>query len=430
MTLSEKLATLAPDDPLSVEVRPGRTSPGRSPSRRSSGPDSSKWESSKRAVHKRVLEEVAPTSGQLGPAALERKVRQAVDSILMSEDIGISPIERKRFLQEVIGDILGYGPLDALLGDEEITEIMCNNFDEIWIEKHGRVQHTDFSFSDGEHYRRIIEKIVVAVGRRVDESSPMVDARLPDGSRVNVILPPLAVRGPVMTIRKFPADPLTMLDLITFCTVTTAAASFLEACVRAKMNILVSGGTDTGKTTMLNILSNFIGDYERIVTIEEAAELRLSHHHAVTLEARPPNAEGAGEVRIRDLVKNSLRMRPDRIIVGECRGGEALDMLQAMNTGHEGSLTTVHSNSPRESMTRLEVMVLMAGYDLPLRAIREQIASAINVVVHLGRTSGGARVVSSVTEVQGLEGDVIVLQDLFRRSGEGPLLPTGLRPKL
>jgi pilus assembly protein CpaF len=411
---------------------PARTLP---PSRRPHGADNGLWLTSKRTVHRRILADVAPTISKLSPAEVEETVRRAVDEILVSEDIGITPAERRRFVQELIGDMLGYGPLDPLLADQQITEIMCNRHDEIWVERAGVIARTNVSFTDDDHYRRIIEKIVVTVGRRVDESSPMVDARLPDGSRVNVILPPLAVKGPVLTIRKFPSTPLTIADLITNQSLSTEAASFLEACVRGKINVLVSGGTGTGKTTILNVLSAFIPENERIITIEEAAELQPKQPHTVSLESRPPNAEGAGEVLIRDLVKNSLRMRPDRIIVGECRGGEALDMLQAMNTGHEGSMTTIHANNPREAMSRLEVMVLMAGYDLPLRAIREQIASAVDLIVHLERSPSGARTVAALTELQGLEGDVIVLQDLFQRGparerGPGRLRPTGLRPKL
>ena len=432
MKLSEKLASAEPAN----EADP--VSPGGAPAwqrSRLAPAVSDKWQASKRTVHQRILSELAPISSQLSPAELEAKVRSTLDEILGNEDLGVSPLERRRFIQEVLGDILGYGPLDGLLADESITEIMCNNFDEIWVERAGIVERTSAAFTDLDHYRRIIEKIVVTVGRRVDESSPMVDARLPDGSRVNVIVPPLAVKGPVLTIRKFPSSPLSVADLIRYGSLSTDAATFLEACVRARINLLVAGGTGTGKTTMLNVLSAFIPQHERIITIEEAAELQPKQPHTVALEARPPNAEGAGEVRIRDLVKNSLRMRPDRIIVGECRGGEALDMLQAMNTGHEGSMTTVHANNPRESMTRLEVMVLMAGYDLPLRAIREQIASAVELVVHLERLPTGGRVISSITELQGLEGDVIVLQDLFRRAPghdrkPGPLVPTGLRPKM
>ena len=434
MKLSEKLAqtSVAVDTDIDDEdgSRPVRHARSRARARSVSSVEE-RWNRSKQAVHQRLLTELAATSGQLPPSALKAKVRTAVDEILENEDLGISRLERQRFVNELLGDILGYGPLDELLSDESITEIMCNDFDEIWIERQGVIERTDAAFGSLDHFRRVIEKIVVSVGRRVDESSPMVDARLPDGSRVNVILPPLALRAPVLTIRKFPSNPLTVADLIKFGSLSTEAATFLEACARAKINVLVSGGTGTGKTTMLNVLSAFIPEHERIITIEEAAELQLHQPHVITLEARPPNAEGAGEVRIRDLVKNSLRMRPDRIIVGECRGPETLDMLQAMNTGHEGSMTTIHANSSREALSRLEVLVLMAGFDLPLRAIREQIAGSIDVIVHLERTPKGMRSVASISEVHGLESDVIVMQDLFRRGSSGaPLEPTGLRPRL
>jgi pilus assembly protein CpaF len=323
-----------------------------------------------------------------------------------------------------------------------VTEVMCNAYDDIWVEREGKLFHTGASFTDDSQYRHVIDRIVAAVGRRVDESAPMVDARLPDGSRVNAVIPPLAIHGPILTIRKFAADPYQVKDLINFGTFTLDLATVMEACVRGKLSILVSGGTGTGKTTNLNVLSSFIPDGERIVTIEDAAELQLQQPHVLSLEARPPNAEGAGEVRIRDLVRNSLRMRPDRIIVGEVRGGEALDMLQAMNTGHEGSMTTVHSNSPRDALSRLETMVLMAGFELPVRAIREQIAAAIDLIMHLDRMPDGRRVVTSVTEIQGMEGDTILLQDLFkfrtfpRQASDngtpkvsGELVASGLRPK-
>ncbi|MBA3268030.1 MAG: CpaF family protein [Acidimicrobiia bacterium] len=393
-------------------------------------------------VRELVLSEVAPKSSGLSAEALAVEVRSALDGILQREDVKVSPRERRAFLQEVIQDTLGYGPLDPLLADVSVTEVMCNAYDDIWVERNGKLSHTGAQFTDDNQYRHVIEKIVAAVGRRVDEGSPMVDARLPDGSRVNVVIPPLAIHGPVLTIRKFAADPYQVKDLINFGTFTLDLATVMEACVRGKLSVLVSGGTGTGKTTNLNVLSSFIPDGERIVTIEDAAELQLQQPHVVSLEARPPNSEGAGEVRIRDLVRNALRMRPDRILVGEVRGGEALDMLQAMNTGHEGSMTTVHSNSPRDSLSRLETMVLMAGYDLPVRAIREQICAAIDLIMHLDRMPDGRRVVTSVTELQGMEGDTILLQDIFkyrmapRQIGEeappgasGELVATGLRPK-
>ncbi|MDQ4097383.1 MAG: CpaF family protein, partial [Actinomycetota bacterium] len=395
-------------------------------------------QASKRKVRDLVLAEVAPKIAGLSPEKIANEVRVALDNILQREDVRVSPSERRKFVQEVIQDTLGYGPLDPLLADTSVTEIMCNNYEDIWVERDGRMHHTGSSFSDDVQYRQVIEKIVSAVGRRIDEGAPMVDARLPDGSRVNAIIPPLAIHGPVLTIRKFAADPFTAKDLINFGTFTLDLSVVLEACVRGKLNILVSGGTGTGKTTNLNVLSSFIPEGERILTIEDAAELQLQQPHVISLEARPPNAEGAGEVRIRDLVRNALRMRPDRIIVGEVRGAEALDMLQAMNTGHEGSLTTVHANSPRDALSRLETMVLMAGYDLPVRAIREQIASALNVIIHLDRLPDGRRIVTALTELQGMEGDTILLQDIFKyRLGpkgedgkvDGELVATGLRPK-
>jgi pilus assembly protein CpaF len=433
MKLSERLAALEaeePAPPAADRAAPAKRSPR--PRRRAAT-----WEASKRKVRELVLAEVAPKMAGLSGEALAAEVRAALDRILQGEDVKVSPAERRKFIAEVISDTLGYGPLDPFLQDPTITEIMCNNYAEIWIEREGRIEPTDATFDDDAHYRQVIDKIVSAVGRRVDEGSPMVDARLPDGSRVNVIVPPLAIHGPVLTIRKFAADPLTAKDLVTLGTWTMDLALLLEACVAGKLNICVSGGTGTGKTTNLNVLSSFIPDGERIITIEDAAELQLQQPHVVNLEARPPNAEGAGEVRIRDLVRNALRMRPDRIIVGEVRGGEALDMLQAMNTGHEGSMTTIHANSPRDALSRLETMVLMAGFDLPVRAIREQIAGALDVIMQVDRMPDGRRVVTSVTEVQGLEGDTILLQDIFvyrpivvaGNKPSGELVPTGLRPR-
>ncbi|MBV8958854.1 MAG: CpaF family protein [Actinobacteria bacterium] len=442
MKLSEKLAVLeeeerqaaakaAPAEPGQARPRASRTGA------KSKARASSTWEESKRKVRGMVLAEVAPKMGKLKGEALTTEVKNALDKILQRQDVQVSPLERRKFVQEVIQDTLGYGPLDPLLQDVNVTEIMCNSFDEIWVEREGRLEATDLSFTDDVQYRQVIEKIVSAVGRRIDESSPMVDARLPDGSRVNAIIPPLALHGSVLTIRKFAADPYTVKDLINFGTFTLDLAVVMEACVRGKLNILVSGGTGTGKTTNLNVLSSFIPDGERIITIEDSAELQLQQPHVINLESRPPNSEGSGEVRIRDLVKNSLRMRPDRIIVGEVRGAEALDMLQAMNTGHEGSMTTVHSNSPRDALVRLETMVLMAGFDLPVRAIREQVNAAIDVIMHLDRMPDGRRVVTAVTEVQGMEGDTILLQDIFRYKpgagtggkATGELVATGLRPK-
>ena len=392
------------------------------------------WKQSKQKVQAKVLAEIAPKAADLSPDELREKVRSSVNDILEREDIGISPIERQRFVEEMLEDALGYGPLEALLADGSITEIMCNAFDEIWIERQGKLSRSDVVFNSPHQYRRIIDRMVHGVGRRVDESSPMVDARLADGSRINAIVPPLALRGPVLTVRKFPERALVMQDLIGLGSLSMDAAVFLEALVRGKISLIVVGGTGTGKTTMLNVLSNYIPDGERLITIEESAELQIQGEHVVTLETRPANAEGSGEVRIRDLVRNSLRMRPDRIIVGECRGAETLDMLQAMNTGHAGSMTTVHANTPRELLGRLETMVMMGGVELPQRAIREQIVMAIGCLVQLQRTPAGPRVVHSITEIQGMEGDTVLLQDIFHRvdmqEGFGRLVPTGLRPKI
>ncbi|MGQ0679280.1 MAG: CpaF family protein [Actinomycetota bacterium] len=399
------------------------------------------WGQMKRRVRDALLEELGPKLyTKTRPEELRAIVSENLDKALERAGVSISVTQRSRFATEVSADLLGYGPLEQLLADPSLTEIMCNAYDDVYIERNGKLVHVDVSFSDEAHLRQIIEKIVGSVGRRIDESSPMVDARLPDGSRVNAIIPPVAVHSPVLTIRRFPAEPYGMKDLINFGSITLDAAMFLEACVRGKLNVLVSGGTGTGKTTMLNVLTEFVADDERIVTIEDAAEIRLHQPHVITLEARPANIEGAGQVAIRDLVRNSLRMRPDRIIVGEVRGPETLDMLQAMNTGHEGSLTTVHCNSPRDGLARLETMVLMAGYDLPLRAIRAQIASALDLIIHIDRFGDGSRRVTHIAEVQGMEGDIITLQDIFRYTfaeggresarSSGKLVATGLRPKI
>ncbi|MEO7428341.1 MAG: CpaF family protein [Acidimicrobiales bacterium] len=440
MKLSEKLAALeeeesarAADAPKPPEAAPGVIK--RSRPRKERGATS--WDATKKKVRELVLNEVAPKMQGLTPEQLVAEVKGALDRILQREDVAVTPLERRRFVQEMMSDTLGYGPLDPLLADETITEVMCNAYDDIWVEREGRVEHTVLSFSDDIQYRAVIDKIVSAVGRRVDEASPMVDARLPDGSRVNAIIPPLALHGAVLTIRKFAKDPYTAKDLINFGTWTVDLVTVMEACVRGKLNVLVSGGTGTGKTTNLNVLSAFIPDGERVITIEDSAELQLQQPHVINLETRPTSAEGTGGVTIRDLVKNALRMRPDRIIVGECRAAEALDMLQAMNTGHEGSMTTVHANTPRDAISRLETMVLMAGFELPVRAIREQIAAAIDLILQVSRMPDGRRVITAVTEVQGLEGDMILLQDIFTyRSlpgagdkGAGELVATGLRPK-
>jgi pilus assembly protein CpaF len=344
---------------------------------------------------------------------LSDRVYHAVTEQLTLDRTPLTREERRQVVREITDDILGYGPLEPFLRDDSITEIMVNAFDNIYVETHGKLERTRATFVDNGHLLRIIDKIVSQVGRRVDEASPMVDARLPDGSRVNAIIPPLALRGPTLTIRKFSRDPYTMDDLIKFGSLTPKAAQFLSACVKGKLNILIAGGTGTGKTTTLNAVSAFIPDDERIVTIEDAAELQLQQDHVITLESRPPNIEGSGEIRIRELVRNALRMRPDRIIVGEVRGAETLDMLQAMNTGHEGSLTTIHANSPRDALARLETLVLTAGVDLPLRAIREQISSAFDVLVQISRLVDGSRRVTHITEVLRMESEVITMQDLF-----------------
>jgi pilus assembly protein CpaF len=344
---------------------------------------------------------------------LSERVLRAVTEQLALDRTPLTREERRQVTREITDDILGYGPLEPFLHDDTVSEVMVNGPDSIYIERSGKIEHTGAAFVDDAHLMRIIDKIVSTVGRRIDESSPMVDARLPDGSRVNAIIPPLALRGPTLTIRKFSRDPYTMDDLINFGSITPKAAQFLAACVNGKLNILISGGTGTGKTTTLNAMSAYIPNVERIVTIEDAAELQLQQQHVITLESRPPNIEGQGEVRIRELVRNSLRMRPDRIIVGEVRGPETLDMLQAMNTGHEGSLTTIHANSPRDALSRLETLVMTAGIELPHRAIREQIASAFDLLVQITRLVDGSRRITHISEVLGMESDVVTLQDVF-----------------
>jgi pilus assembly protein CpaF len=376
-----------------------------------------------------------------GSPELSSKVRTLVATEIDRDETPLAQVDRDRLVDEISADILGYGPIEPFLADRTVTEVMVNGYDHIYVERSGVIEKTDAAFVDTEHLERIIDKIVSRVGRRVDEASPMVDARLPDGSRVNAILPPLALTGPTLTIRKFAHDPYTMDDLMSFGSITEKAVHFLDACVRGKLNVLISGGTGTGKTTLLNALSASIPEAERIVTIEDAAELQLQQQHVIRLESRPQNIEGEGEVRIRELVRNSLRMRPDRIVVGEVRGAETLDMLQAMNTGHEGSLTTIHANSPRDALNRLETLVLMAGLDIPHRAIREQVASALDLIVHITRLVDGTRRVSHITEVVGMESDVVTLQDVFlarpvseRAAAMGsatalrPLVCTGLQP--
>lgn len=370
---------------------------------------------------------------------IEATISEILEEIIVDDKLFFSRKEKEIIVKKAIDEIVGFGPISKLIEKEEVTEIMVNGPDLVYVEISGKLQKSDVKFRNSEQLMQVIEKIVSPLGRRIDESSPMVDARLPDGSRINAVIPPLSLNGPVLTIRKFSEDPFTVKDLINFGTITPDIAEFLKSCVEAKLNIFISGGTGSGKTTTLNVVSSFIPSNERIVTIEDAAELKLHQDHVVRLESRPANIEGKGAIKIRDLVKNSLRMRPDRIIVGEVRSGEALDMLQAMNTGHDGSITTGHANSPRDMLARLETMVLMAGMDLPLRAIREQIASAIDIIVQQSRLKDGSRKITSIVEVQGMENDVVTLQEIFkfeymghgaRGKIKGRLVSTGIKPKI
>ncbi|TMM01810.1 MAG: CpaF family protein [Actinobacteria bacterium] len=417
MELHERLTTARPAPP------PGRDDP---------------FAELKNRVHMAVIGDLGPQlfNVSMDPVALRDRVLVDIRRHL-SDEQGVSRDDRERLASAIADDALGHGPLERLLADDSISEIMVNGPYDIWIERNGRLFDTNVRFDDESHMRRIINKIVAEVGRRVDESSPMVDARLPDGSRVHIIIPPLSLSGPLITIRKFSKKRLTLDELIKLGTLGTESVEYLSRCVHAELNILISGGTGSGKTTLLNALSAAIPDEDRIVTIEDAAELQLNQRHVLRLESRPKNIEGEGEVPIRELVRNSLRMRPDRIVVGEVRGAEALDMLQAMNTGHDGSLSTVHANSPRDALARVETMVLMAGFDLPVRAIRQQVCSALDLIVHLERLEDGTRRVTAITEVQRMEAEVVTLQDLFRFSFEdkesdgkiiGKLCSTGLRP--
>jgi len=407
------------------------------PRGRGEGRDGNGYAGVRDEVRRRLMSELSPVVDSGDTGEVRNALRRIFDETLAEKQLALSSRERRDLFEQVVADVLGLGPIEPLLRDETVTEIMVNGVEQVWIERNGRLEETDIRFRDSQEIMRIIDRIVGPLGRRVDESSPMVDARLPDGSRVNVIIPPLSLDGPCISIRKFASAAYLADDLIRMGSVTEEMIEFFRACVKARLNIVISGGTSTGKTTLLNIVSRFLPGDERIITIEDAAELQLQQRHVIRLESRPPNVEGKGEVGIRQLVINSLRMRPDRIVVGEVRGGEALDMLQAMNTGHDGSLTTAHSNSPRDTLHRVETMTLMAGMDLPLRAIREQIASAFDLIIHLQRLADGTRRVVRVSEVQGMEGDVIVMQDLFRfvQTGvengrvEGYFTAMGIRPK-
>jgi pilus assembly protein CpaF len=392
----------------------------------------------KSKIHRKLIERLDFSNIDLiEKDVLSKEIGRIVETLITEEKVPLSGTERESLIVDILHETFGLGPIEPLLYDPDISDILVNRYNQIYVEKFGKLSKVDLSFRDDNHLMQIIDRIVSKIGRRVDESSPYVDARLPDGSRVNAIIPPLALDGPVLSIRRFGVDPLKMSDILAFGSVNQNMARILEGCVKSRLNVLISGGTGTGKTTLLNILSEFIPDNERIVTIEDSAELQMKQEHVVRLETRPPNIEGKGEVTQRDLVRNSLRMRPDRIIVGEVRGGEALDMLQAMNTGHDGSLSTLHANTARDALARLETLVLMAGMDLPERAIREQIASAINVVVHMSRMADGTRKIVNVSEITGMEGQTIVMQDIyiFEKKGIGPdgrvlgeFIPTGVRP--
>lgn len=401
------------------------------------------YQSIKKTVHRRLVAEMSPQEQMVlsavhqDAAQVEQVIGNYVEKVLEENPFAVPVSERSKIVSDLKDEMLGLGPIEVLLKDPTVTEVMVNGPKKIFVERMGRLQLTDIQFHDDSHVMNIIERILSPIGRHIDESVPLVDARLEDGSRVNIIIPPLSLVGPCITIRKFATKALSVDNLITFGTLDRKMADFIKACIQARINILVSGGTGSGKTTTMNVLSSFIPENERIVTIEDAAELKLQQEHVVTLESRPANIEGNGEITIRDLVKNALRMRPDRIIVGEVRGGEALDMLQAMNTGHDGSLTTAHANNPRDALSRLETMVLMAGFEMPIRAIREQVSSAIELILQQSRLKDGSRKITYITEVQHMEGDVITTQDLFRfeqtgmdENGKltGHFVSTGMQP--
>ena len=413
MSLAERMGSrrIVPD----TQIKHGQEVTDTTSSTVAVSQESSELKELKAKVHVKLVDDLLQSDEQID-------IQQLLDRFLADENVVLTKAERESLLRELKAEMHGYGPLDELLMDDGVTEIMVVSSQQVFIEKNRKMVKTGIQFKDDEHVMRVIEKIVSPLGRRIDESTPYVDARLPDGSRVHAIIPPLALKGPCLTIRKFAKDPLQMGDLINFGTLNLAMAQFLEAVVAARMNVMISGGTGSGKTTLLNILSNFIGQEERIITIEDAAELQLRQQHIVSLETRPPNLEGKGAITIRDLVRNALRMRPDRIVVGEVRGGEALDMLQAMNTGHDGSLTTGHANSPRDILRRLETMVMMAGMELPSRAIREQISSALDLIVQQARMADGVRRITHITEVLGMEGEQITLQDIFvfEQTGRAP----------
>jgi pilus assembly protein CpaF len=442
MSLLKRIGSTPPGgEPSAAGVRPttpAARSDGALPRAPSAPRDDETFNEIKARVQNRLISELDPRLDLTNTAKVRKQVEEAFNSILDGESIVLSRAERQRLFQSVESDIIGLGPIQQLLADDSISEIMVNGPRQIYVERRGKLERTDITFSNDEHVLRIIDRIVAPLGRRIDESSPMVDARLADGSRVNAIIRPLALNGPTLTIRKFRQDSLSINDLVRFGSMTNEMAEFLAACVKARLNIVVAGGTGSGKTTLLNVLSSFIPEDERIITVENAAELQLKQDHVVSLESRPPNVEGRGEISIRDLVINCLRMRPERIIVGECRGGETLDMLQAMNTGHDGSMTTIHANTPKDAIARIETMCLMAGMDLPARAIREQVVSAVEIFVQQSRLKDGSRKVTQITEVAGMEGDVVVLQDLFvfEQTGldekgriVGQLRPTGVRPR-